>query len=278
MQTSLIIGGDSTIGTALAAALRKEGVNVRTTSRRKQAKDSITLDLADAPENWPDLPAADVAFLCAAITKLEVCESDPEGTVRVNVDNMQELAEALLAQGTYVIFLSSNQVYDGSISYRHPDEPTCPLNEYGRQKSAMETWLTSRPYPAAVLRLTKVIAHPLAQIGEWSRALKEGKPVEAFSDLRFAPVPLESVIQALMTMARHPQPGMYQLSGMHDISYYDIAHTLAMRLDVNPARIVPLSAQTKGIRPQFLPAHGTLMTSKEFAHIHVPDPLVVVGL
>jgi len=65
------------------------------------------------------------------------------------------VTERLQVQGSFVIFLSSNQVFDGTTPYRHSDEAVCPLNEYGRQKAAFENWLLGRSKPAAILRLTK---------------------------------------------------------------------------------------------------------------------------
>src|SRR4051812_6315929 len=105
MPSALIIGGDFTIRSALAQKLRTEGWRVSVTSRRV-SKDAIALDLASDPATWPALSKADVAFLCAAVTKLDDCQRDPENTRLVNVVNMSELAKRLQAQSAFIIFLS----------------------------------------------------------------------------------------------------------------------------------------------------------------------------
>jgi len=272
MRSALIIGGDGTIGSALKAELHHQGLEVHATSHSAK-ESSLTLDLAKPSDTWPILPKADAAYLCAAVTKLDTCEDAPELTARVNVLAMQELATRLMAQGTQVIFLSSNQVFDGTKSYRHADESTCPLNEYGRQKAMLEAWLQKNYPAAAILRLTKVISARLSIVEKWETALKQGTAIEAFDDLIFAPLPLAHVLKGLMQLGQEKRSGIFQLSGTRDVSYYAIACALAERLKADASAVISTSAKTAGIRPQFLPMHGTLKQSEEFAYLPAVDPL-----
>ena len=265
----LIVGGDSTIGNALAVRLAKDGWHVKATSRKPGA--GLPLDLAQPPQSWPDLPKADVAFLCAAVTSLDACENDPQATARINVTHMQALAQRLLAQGSYTVFLSTNQVFDGSAAYPAGDERTCPMNEYGRQKAAFEHWLMAQGKPAAVMRLTKVISGPLPILAKWQETLNKGETIEAFGDLVFAPLPLAAVMDGLTLLAQNCPLGIFQLSGKADISYYDIACALAEK-----ERVKKTSALDAGIKPQFLPRHGTLKISGCFAGIPIAEPLAIV--
>lgn len=255
MSGFLIIGGDSTIGAALAKKL-----DAPFTSRRKDA--ALYLDLGDSPATWPDLPAAEVVYMCAAITRLDACENDPAATRRVNVEHMQALISRLQSQGSFVVFLSSNQVFDGNEPFVAPSAPTCPQNEYGRQKAAVESWLLARPQPAAVLRLTKVIATPLPILDTWKEQAARNEAIEAFDDLIFAPLPLEAVLQALEIIGREERAGISQLSGTQDISYAQLAKTIS-------PNVKKISAASKGIPENFLPKHGTLKTT--FHDIAIPD-------
>ena len=249
MVNTLIIGGDSTIGKALHKALPDAIVTTRT-----------ELDLS-RPTAWPTLPKVEVAYICAGITKLEECENNPEGSRQVNVAGTQALIEKLQGQGTHVVFLSSNQVFDGSVPFRKASDATCPINEYGRQKAAVEAWLLTRPQSASILRLTKVVDGRLPILAEWEVALRAGKIVEAFDDLMVAPLPLAGVIHALVTLGEEKKRGIFQLSGEREMSYYDMACELAVTLCVSTSRVRPISATTKGISAQFLPKHATLAPS-----------------
>lgn len=276
MTQTLIIGGDSVIGGALFKSLKSKSIPAIATSRRETIG-YMPLNLAAHPVSWPELPDADVAYLCAAITKLDMCESEPDITGIINVGHMKVLAEQLQKKGTFVVFLSSNHVFDGSKPYPKTTDPTCPVNEYGRQKAAFEAWLAARNQPHAILRLTKVIATQMPVIAQWETALKKIEGIEVFNDLRFSPLPLSAVLTALQQIGESRREGILHLSGTRDISYIDIANRLAQRMGVSTGLIKSVSATTKGVLPNFLPQHGTLEMSA-FEGIVMPDPEEVLGL
>ena len=72
------------------------------------------------------------------ITSLEACEAEPAKTHRINVNNAGVLLTRLSRFVNYILILSSSQVFDGSKPDRAVSEDTCPINEYGRQKVALE--------------------------------------------------------------------------------------------------------------------------------------------
>lgn len=262
MKTALVIGAGGTIGSALTTALQARGVQVTGTTH-------ATLDLI-TPELWPALPKADIAYLCAAITKLDVCENNAASTHLINVTHMQLLAERLLAQGSFVVFLSSNQVFDGSKPRRAADETPCPLNVYGKQKYEFEQRLLQQSAPTAVLRLTKVVNGRLPLLQQWEKALAHGETVEAFDDLVFAPVPLSQAVEALVQIGEKRMAGISQLSGANDISYFQIAQLLASKMGADTNLVVPVSA-AKIIPAAFLPKHGTLQSTR-FEGIKPAEP------
>lgn len=275
---SIIIGGDGTVGHALSGRLRGADADFIATTRRTNAAQNFFFDLSLSPEQWPALPQADIVFLCAAVTKLDACEDAPTQTHRINVTHMQALTERLQAAGAYVIFLSTNQVFDGEKPFRRADEATNPRNNYGRQKAEFEAWLLDRPHKAAVLRLTKVIPPgPLPIFQKWQDIWNTGGVVDAFEDLRFAPLPLASVLDGMQDLAARRVHGIFQLSGAREWSYYDIACTLAEKNGIAPDRVKHGSALASGIRPKFLPPYGTL-DNTTMAHIAVPEFLGYMGL
>lgn len=268
MKTALIIGGDSIIGSALHSSLTMQGIACIATRRND-------LDLAASPDSWPQLPRVDVAYLCAAMTRLEACENDPVASHLVNVAHMQSLTVRLQENGSFVVFLSSNHVFDGASPKPTTTDAPCPVNAYGRQKAEFEQWLLESKKPAAVLRLTKVISSPLPIIAQWKEALLQGKSIEAFDDLVVAPIPLSAVLQSLQEIGTHKREGIFHLSNMRDISYYEIAQMLAKKLGANPQLVRAISALSKGIPSHFLPKHGTLECS-HFDGITIPEPEQII--
>src|SRR5271154_1929445 len=111
----LIVGGDSEIGAAAYRATKARGLAVASTTRRPErvAPDRPLLDLAAPLDGFEPLPGTTAACICAAVARLAACAADPEGTLRINVTQTLALVKKLLARDIAVLFLSSNQIFDG---------------------------------------------------------------------------------------------------------------------------------------------------------------------
>jgi len=221
----LIVGGDSTIGKALSLFWKEQGMSHHASTRRQEliTESRPYIDLVNL--TWPDLMEFqyDAVVFCAAATKLEDCEVRPLETRGINVVGISTLAKELSKKSSYLLLLSSNQVFDGTRPYRKVSELVCPINEYGRQKGDAEKNILQLPLATAVLRLTKVIYPELPLLKQWKTDLKAGKAIEAFTDMYLAPVMLSEVIQRIDELVQGERKGIYHLSGAKDISYYDFA-------------------------------------------------------
>src|SRR5579863_766065 len=163
----LLIGGNSEIGAATARRLRARGERLITTTRRAVhlAADEAFLDLDRLPDDWRPPAGVTAACVFAAIARLAACEADPTGSHRVNVTRTLALAEKLMAEGVYTLFLSTNQVFDGTRPHIPADAPHSPVSAYGRQKAAAEAtfkrWI-GEGAAVGILRLAKVVSPQMA--------------------------------------------------------------------------------------------------------------------
>ena len=175
----LVVGGDGLVGSAIHSHCRRSGISVEISSRRPGTKDFF-LDLRD-PDFAPlDRTTYEFAFVCAAVTDMRACQEEPALTRRVNVANTIELMCRLADRGTHLLFLSSSQVFDGETAGPREDAATCPKNEYGAQKLAVEQEIARHGLPAAILRPTKILAsHPVGVFKAWFEALGKGKAIQA---------------------------------------------------------------------------------------------------
>jgi dTDP-4-dehydrorhamnose reductase len=274
----LVIGADGTIGSALLAHLRAAGIRTRGTSRRPQASpDFLSLDLARVETGWQAPRGVEVAYLTAAVARLLPCESDPEGSARVNVHGAVTVARALVEAGTFVVFLSTNQVFDGSLPLVPADAPTCPLNAYGRQKATAEREMLRLGPSAAVVRLTKVVVGDGEIFHTWREALCAGDTVEAFIDMVLAPIPLDFAVTALAAIGRAKRGGIWQISGPDDIAYVEAARLIAQRLGQPEDRVRAVSARERGFAAHLTPRHTTLDTSRLRQELAlIPPPAATV--
>ncbi len=225
---ALVVGGDSLVGSELQVHCRKLGLAVDATSRRAEMPGAVFLDLSDPDFTSLQRGNYDVAFVCAAVTSMQACQSDPARSRRINVDNTLDLMRRLADRGTHLVFLSSSQVFDGETPMPDEAAPTAPKNEYGAQKLAVEEAIERLALPAAVLRVTKVLAdRPVGVFKGWLEALAKGQPVQAATNMALSPVMVADVAEAAERLAAGRHRGVWHLGSSDDIGYFDAARLMA---------------------------------------------------
>jgi len=283
----LLVGGDSEIGGATYLHLRTSGKAATATTRRPEraARDRPLLDLAADFSSFEPAPDVSAACIFAATARLADCAADPAGSASINVLQTLALVERLTARNVYVLFLSTNQVFDGSIAHVCADAPASPVSEYGRQKARAEAALRERMLagaPIGILRLAKVVSESVPLLHGWVRALSAGEPIRAFHDMPMAPVPTALVSAAITALLESRAPGVFQLTGPQDVSYADVAHRLGRQLGADPALVGTVGAIAAGLPEGSTPRHTTLDSSAlrdRFGIVapgpwHVLDPIV----
>jgi dTDP-4-dehydrorhamnose reductase len=260
----LVIGSDGSIGQALTKHLTDAGKQVLATTRRPNPRwpASIFLDLTQDSSRWQPPERVSVAYFCAGVSSIDHCRRQPLESAQVNVQNTVGLAKALVARGTFVVFPSTNLVYDGSVPCRKVTEPVCPVTEYGRQKAEAERQLLALGDLVLVFRVSKVLAHGDPLFASWIDALRRGQKVEAFSDMVMAPLSQAFVISVLSKMAATRKPGIFQASGQTDITYEQAARYIAKRMGASQKLIQPVKAALTRKDFESIPAHTTLDSSE----------------
>jgi dTDP-4-dehydrorhamnose reductase len=265
----LLVGGDSEIGNAAQAWMRPRRRILTTTRRTEKVGDGrIALDLAGDLSAWEPPLEIESACILAAAARLADCAADPDASARVNVTGTLTLVERLLARGIYVLFLSTNQVFDGTTPHVPADAPTSPVSEYGRQKARTEAALRAfmaRGAPSAILRLAKVISPRTALL-------------RAFHDMTMAPVAAETVAWAIEALMADRATGVFQLTGPRDVAYTQVGCFLAERLGADTALVTRTSVTDSGLPPGVAPPHTTLDSTalRQRYGIVVPDASAVI--
>jgi dTDP-4-dehydrorhamnose reductase len=278
---ALILGIDSAIGQALAAALVRRGDTVLGTTRRSATVDGerrLLLDL-EAPEAVrAALPACDIVVFCAAKARFADCRTAPDLARRVNVVVPLALATRLVGEGSRVMLLSTSAVFDGSSPRRRAEDRTGAASLYGRLKAEAETGFLALGAAASVMRLTKLVTPQVPLFAGWIAGLAGNQRIRAFADLRFCPVGMNEVTGALLAAIDDGGAGIYQVSASDDIAYAEAAHHLASRIGADPDLVDAARARDHGIPPEEILAHTSLDTARLSALTGFcpPPPLAVL--
>lgn len=224
---ALVVGGDGLVGRHIRQALARQARRIAVTSRRP-SPDALPLDLRQ-PDFAPLLTRRyGCAYLCAAVTDMRACESEPEGSRRVNVTNTLALVRRLAEQGAHLVFFSSGQVFDGETPSPDEGAPTNPKNVYGAQKVEVEEAIGREGLPVGVLRLTKVLAaEPAGLFKAWLAALRRGEPIVAATNMALAPVSTADAAAAAIALGTGRRVGLWHLSSADELDYHAAARLMA---------------------------------------------------
>jgi dTDP-4-dehydrorhamnose reductase len=224
----IIIGGDSVVGKALAEYWLKNKIPFQSSTRHKefQSEKRPFIDLTKT-RTFENLLPQENAVICAAITDMGLCEKNSEETRVINVSATIKLIKRLNSNKTHIVFLSTNQVFDGKKAYQNPYAPRNPISEYGKQKAQVEEFIENIPN-ACIIRLTKVIHPELELLKKWKHSIADRKEIYAFVDMTLSPINIDEVVKKIDTLVRHKATGVYQVSGVRDLTYYEFAQNFAI--------------------------------------------------
>jgi len=243
----LIIGGDGSLGKNLSSYWGEKEIKFHSSTRRSELASETRpfIDLED-PNSINLLCKYDVVVLLAAISKLSYCEENPILSRKTNVINTYKIAKLLSETKAYILFISSNQVFDGTVPFVGYDNVRMPVNEYGRQKVEVEDLISKLP-KYGILRLTKVIHHELELLIDWENKLKNGIDIYAFDDMSLAPVYITDVLSKIDNIIKNKSNGVFQCASDQDISYYDFAMKFAKEKGFSSKNIKRVSCKNRDI-------------------------------
>ena len=221
----MVVGAHSQIGSALLKHLRRENYIVVGTTRNTEnnSHELIHFDLSEPNFNI-NFSEYDCVIICAAITNIAQCESEPERCERINSTNTKALIDRCVNSKCFVIFLSSNAVFDGKKAFYKYTDTTNPANKYGEFKLNVERYIEGLPKNSAcVLRLTKVITDSTPFIENWKIAAKAGREIAAFNNRLISPIGIDDVVDSIQLLIERRSCGIFQLGGKDEISFFEYA-------------------------------------------------------
>ncbi len=148
----LVTGVSGQLGYDMARVLAQRGIEYRGTSSKE-------LDITDraAVEHLMQSYRPDAVIHCAAYTKVDLAEDEPERCWAVNADGTRNLAAACREIGAKMLYISTDYVFPGTgEQFRRTDDPVSPVNTYGRSKLAGELAVQSLLETYFIVRISWV--------------------------------------------------------------------------------------------------------------------------
>ena len=199
---------------------------------------------------------ADVIINAAAYTAVDQAEVNEGLATTINAVAPTEMAKEAAARGLPFLHISTDYVFDGLGSApRIPEEPTAPINAYGRSKLAGEQGVAASSGTYAILRTSWVFsAHGTNFVKTMLRLGKERSALSIVNDQIGGPTPATDIAVTLLKMAEQLRPdnsGTYHYAGTPDVSWKDFATEIFLQagLPVEVSGIPTSSYPTPAERP-----------------------------
>lgn len=226
----LIIGASGFIGTRFRRHL---GVSAVATYHNHPFEGGIRFDVTrDKLFNsvLRNNPGIAHAIILHGITHIDACARDPERTQLANVISTNRIIDELADNHIKPIFFSSDAVFDGSCGNRTELDAASPILTYGRQKLAVEEYLTCMAIPHLTLRLSKVVTtepHGGDMLSDWMDKLERGTEIRCASDQIFSPVHVADVVRATLELAESGCSGLFHVCCPEPVSRLNLLQMLA---------------------------------------------------
>jgi dTDP-4-dehydrorhamnose reductase len=199
---------------------------------------------------------ADVIINAAAYTAVDRAEANESSAMTINAAAPTEIAKAAATRGLPFLHISTDYVFDGlGSTARAPEEPTAPINAYGRSKLAGEQGVVASGGTYAILRTSWVFsAHGANFTKTMLRLGKESSAISIVDDQIGGPTPAADIAATLLKMAAQLRPansGTYHYAGAPDVSWKDFATEIFLQsgLPVEVSGIPTSSYPTPAERP-----------------------------
>jgi len=181
----------------------------------------------------------DVIVNCAALADVDLCETERELALTVNVEAVGTMARHSKENGTLLIQISTDYIFDGASGPYSEDDAPNPVNYYGRTKLMAEETIGKSGCEHIIVRTNHLYGNgengPSKQIRWLLDVGNRNDKVLAADDLLSNPTWAGNLADGIALLASTKFRGIINIGGCDYLSRYDFALLTAdiMRLDRN---------------------------------------------
>ena len=179
---------------------------------------------------YVDIIKPDLVVHAAAMTNVDQCEALPELANKINYEAAKFVSDVCLKNNIDLIFISTDHLFDGSVSNISENHVKNPLNCYGRTKSLGEDYIHLNNPNALIIR-TNFFGWGTSYRQSFSDFvidnLRKGKNITLFNDVFYTPILIETLVETVMELYLNNAKGIFNVVGNNRVSKLEFGLELA---------------------------------------------------
>ena len=233
MKRIMITGAGGQLGLALNRLLQGsneyELYRTRTNVLASEDGKVKALDITDeqAVNAYIDEIQPDIIINCAAMTAVDLCESEQEKAYRINALGPKNLAAAAEKIRAKLIHISTDYVFDGQGSIPYTEEAsTNPVSVYGKTKQAGDEFVLAGCKKSFILRTAWVYGEGKNFVKTMLRLSENNQRIRVVADQYGTPTSALELARAILYLMETESYGIYHATCEGSTTWYDFAVTI----------------------------------------------------
>ena len=228
----LVTGSQSQIGKSLSS-IRSSYPNFKFIFLTKLEFDITSTECFNTIDNY----SPNYIINTAAYTKVDQAENNQSQCYELNTKACEILASISKKKKIPLIHISTDYVFDGTAKTPYlENDPTCPINVYGKSKTMGENIIIKELQNYIILRTSWIFSEYNSNFLKTMFQLRNKEELSIIHDQMGAPTYSLDIAKAIMSLIEHSKEnkniwGLYHYSGKNYCSWYDFSKVIFQEID-----------------------------------------------
>jgi dTDP-4-dehydrorhamnose reductase len=184
----------------------------------------------------------DVIIHLAAMTGVDLCETEQDLAMTINAKATKILAEQAAKNNCFFVYVSTDYVFDGNKGMKKENDSPNPLGFYGKSKLAGELSLNNLASGWCIARTSTPFGNHSTKksFPLWVKEnLENKKEIPVLTDQFTSPTYVPNLSKMLIEVTSKQITGIIHLAGATRISRYNLAQLVAEKLHLEKKLLSP---------------------------------------
>ena len=228
MKRVFITGAQGQLGLAIIELLKdKQEYELYLTDSRPDLEGIIKmLDITDEASVKSEILSfyPDIIINCAAMTAVDLCETEKERAYAINALGPKYIAKAANSIGAKLIHISTDYVYDGQAQTPYTEEAVPnPISVYGSTKLVGDKFVMDYCPKASIIHTSGVYGEGKNFVRTMLRLADEDRKIRVVSDQIVTPTSSMELARVIVYLMETDSHGKYHATCEGSTNWYEFA-------------------------------------------------------